>query len=118
MLALLLAVALGARPAPPDLLTTAEKTAFERTGRYDEAVRLCRAYERAFQPRARCFSFGTTAEGRGLVARAASADGVVRPLAARARGRTGVPFQGGIHAGEIDRKDAGFRLLRELLASP
>src|SRR5512138_3968464 len=118
MLALLLAVALGARPAPPDLLTTAEKTSFERTGRYDEAVRLCRAYERAFQRRARCFSFGTTPERREMVALAASADGVVRPLAARAKGRPVVLFQGGIHAGEIDGKDAGFVLLRELLASP
>src|SRR5512138_3534823 len=118
MLALLLAVALGARPAPPDLLTTAEKTAFERTGRYDEAVRLCRAYERAFPRRARCFGFGTTPEGREMVALAASADGVTRPLAARAKGRPVVLFQGGIHAGEIDGKDAGFMVLRELLASP
>src|SRR5512138_2463489 len=118
MLALLLAVALGARPAPPDLLTTAEKTAFERTGRYDEAVRLCRAYERAFPRRARCFGFGTTPEGREMVALAASADGVTRPLAARAKERPVVLFQGGIHAGEIDGKDAGFIVLRELLASP
>ncbi len=117
MLASLLALALvAARPAP-DLATTAEKTAFERTGRYDEVVRLCRAYERAWPRRARCFTFGTTPEGREMVALAASADGVLRPLAARTRGRPVVLFQGGIHAGEMDGKDAGFMLLRELLAS-
>jgi hypothetical protein len=103
--------------APPDLLTTAEKTAFERTGRYDEVVRLCRTYERTFPRRARCFSFGTTPEGRELVALAASADGLVRPLAARTKGRPVVVIQGAIHAGELDGKDAGFMLLRELLAS-
>jgi hypothetical protein len=116
MLASFLALALLARP--PDLATTAEKTAFERTGRYDEVLRLCRAYERAWPRRARCFTFGTTPEGREMVALAASADGVLRPLAARAKDRPVVAFQGGIHAGEIDGKDAGFMLLRELLASP
>ena len=103
--------------APPDLRTTAERTAFERTGRHAEAVRLCRDLERAFPRRARCFSFGTTPEGRELVALAASADGVLRPLAARAKDRPVVLFQGAIHAGELDGKDAGFLLLRELLAS-
>ncbi len=117
MLAALLAVALAARAPTPDLTTTAERTGFERTGRYDEAVRLCHDVERTWPRRARCFSYGTTPEGRELVALAASADGVTRPLAARTRGRPVVLFQGGIHAGEIDGKDAGFMVLREWLAS-
>ncbi len=114
---LALALALAARTAAADLATTAEKTGFERTGRYDEAVRLCHDYERTWPRRARCFSYGTTPEGRELVALAASADGVTRPLAARTKGRPVVLFQGGIHAGEIDGKDAGFLVLREWLAS-
>src|SRR5512133_3690225 len=117
MLAPLLALALAARPAAPDLRTTAERTGFEHTGRYDEAVRLCKELERAWPRRARCFSYGTTPEGRELVALAASADGVTRPLSARTKDRPVVLFQGGIHAGEIDGKDAGFMVLRELLAS-
>jgi hypothetical protein len=115
MLAQILALALLARA---DLATTAEKTAFERTGRYGEAVRLCRDLERTFPRRARCFTYGTTPEGRELVALAASSDGVLRPLQARTRDRTVVLFQAGIHAGEIDGKDSGFILLRELLAAP
>lgn len=115
--ALALALALAARPGAPDLATTAERTLFERTGRYEEAVRLCRDLERAHPRRARCFSYGTSPEGRELVALAASADGVTRPLAARTRDRPVVLFQGGIHAGEIDGKDAGFLVLREWLAS-
>jgi hypothetical protein len=116
MLAALLALALAAPPRP-DLSTTAEKTAFERTGRYDEAVRLCRDLERVHPRTARCFTYGKTPEGRELVALAASADGILRPLQARAKDRPVILFQGGIHAGEIDGKDAGFMLLRELLAS-
>src|SRR5512142_3158421 len=116
MLALTLAVALAAAPAP-DLRTTAEKTGYEHTGRYAEAVALCRAHAEAFPARARCTTFGRTPEGRELVALAASADGTLDPTLARARKRHVVLFQGGIHAGEIDGKDAGFAVLRELLRS-
>jgi Zinc carboxypeptidase len=101
--------------AAPDLLTTAEKTGFERTGRHDEAVALCAAYQKAFPRRARCFTFGETPEGRPMVALAASADGVLDPAAARARKRPVVLFHGAIHAGELDGKDAGFIALRPLL---
>src|SRR5512133_2297955 len=104
--------------AAPDLRTTAETSAFESTGRYDEAVRLCKDLERAHPKRARCFSFGTTPEGRELVALAASADGVLRPLQAKVKERPGGLFESAIHAGERDGKDAGFILLRDLLASP
>ena len=118
MLAPVLAIALAAaRPAAADLVTTAEKTGFERTGRYEEAVRLCRDFERMWPRRVRCFSYGTTPEGRELVALAASADGLTRPLAARKKDRPVVLFQGGIHAGEIDGKDAGYMVLRDWLAS-
>jgi len=114
MLAPLLALALA---AAPDLQTTAEKSAFERTGRYDEARSLCAAYQAAFPRRARCFTFGETPEGRPMVALAASADGVLDPKAARARRRPVVLFHGAIHAGELDGKDAGFIALRPLLSS-
>jgi murein tripeptide amidase MpaA len=111
------ALVLATAAAAPELLTTAERSGFERTGRYEEAVRLCRAYAARFPQRARCFAFGTTPEGREMVALAASADGTLEPRAARARRRPVVLFQGAIHAGELDGKDAGFMLLRELLAS-
>lgn len=114
ILAPLLALALS---AGPDLTTTAEKTAFRETGRYDEAVRLCRGLAAAHPARARCLTFGETPEGRPLVALVASAGGGLDPRAARAARRPVVLLQGGIHAAEIDGKDAGFLVLRELLAS-
>jgi hypothetical protein len=104
----------GALAAAPDLLTTAEKTGFARTGRADEAARLCRAHAAAFPGKARCFTFGTSPEGRALVALVASAEGRLTP--ASARGRPVVLLQASIHAGEMDGKDAGFMALRELLA--
>jgi hypothetical protein len=97
------------------LTTVAEESGFERTGRFDEVVRLCDAFPKAFPRRVRCDRFGVTPEGRPLLALVASSDGVLDAKTARARSRPVVLAQGGIHAGEIDGKDAGFQLLRELL---
>ncbi|MBI5070051.1 MAG: peptidase M14 [Deltaproteobacteria bacterium] len=111
MFAPLLVAALA---AAPDLATTAEKTGFARTGRLDEAEGLCHAFPRAFPGMARCFSFGTTPEGRPLLALVASARGALTPE--KARGLPVVLLQASIHAGEMDGKDAGFLALRGLLA--
>lgn len=102
-------------PPPPALVTEAEQSGWKRTGRYAEALALCEAFEKAHPKRVKCAEFGRTPEGRPLVALAASDDGVLTPEEARAKGRPVVLFQGGIHAGEVDGKDAGFWLLRELL---
>ncbi len=110
----LLPIALAAA-AHPELSTVAEQSGFVRTGRYEEVVALCPTFERAFPENVRCLRFGTTPEGRPMLALAASADGVLDPAAARARKRPVILLQGGIHAGEIDGKDAGFLLLRQLL---
>jgi predicted deacylase len=50
-----------------------------------------------------------------MLALSASQDGTLTPEAARAQKRPVVFIQGGIHAGEIDGKDAGFWVLREWL---
>jgi hypothetical protein len=106
-------------PSPPagadDLHTVAEQSGFTRTGRYDEVERLCAAYAARWPAKLRCTEFGRTPEGRPMLALVASADGVVEPRQARAKNRPVLLFQGGIHAGEIDGKDAGFLALRELL---
>lgn len=109
LLALLLAA------APAELRTTAEETAYARTGRHVEVERLCAEFPQRFPGRARCLEVGVTPEGRRIVALVASDDGVLDPAAAKARGRPVVLLVAGIHAGEIEGKDAGLRLLRELL---
>ncbi|MDH5227235.1 MAG: M14 family zinc carboxypeptidase, partial [Gammaproteobacteria bacterium] len=98
-----------------DLRTLAEQTGFKRTGRYDEVERLCRAFADRWPTRVRCVEFGRTPEQRPMLALVASEDGVLDAATARARARPVVLFQGGIHAGEIDGKDAGFLALREML---
>ena len=117
LLLLIAAVPAAASPPgdPPDLATVAERSGFARTGRYDEVERLCAAYAARWPEQVRCLEFGRTPENRPMLALAASGDGVLDPQAARERGRPVVYFQGGIHAGEIDGKDAGFLALRELL---
>lgn len=99
-----------------DLTTVAERSSDVRTGRYDEVVALCPRFEEAFPGKARCVRWGTSPEGRPLLAIVASDDGVLDPAAARSKGRPVVVLQGGIHAGEIDGKDAGFRVMRETLS--
>ena len=106
----------AAQPAS-ELTTISERSGFRITGRYEEAAVLCRAFAQRFPSQARCFSFGTTPEGRTLWALAVSGDGTLTPAQARAAGRPVILAQGGIHAGEVDGKDAGFLVVRELLTS-
>jgi hypothetical protein len=104
-----------AATATDELRTLAEQSDFRRTGRFDEVERLCRAYAARWPTRVRCVEFGRTPEQRPLLALVASDDGALDPATAHARARPVVLFQGGIHAGEIDGKDAGFIALREIL---
>jgi hypothetical protein len=113
---MLLPALLTALLAQAPLTTTAERSNWTRTGRYSEVESLCRAFPQAFPGKVRCETYGTTPEGRPLLALVASADGTLTPAAAAKKGRSVVFFQGGIHAGEIDGKDAGFWLLRDLLS--
>jgi len=115
--ALLLAL-LGAVPlshAAPDLLTKSERSAFQVTGRYDEVVKLCAAFQQAYPKAVRCIDFGRTPEGRPMKALVVSRSGALTAQAAKRRGLPVTLIQGGIHAGEIDGKDAGFQALREVL---
>src|SRR5271170_6890128 len=101
--------------AAPTFETTFEKSGGLRTGRLEEVVRLCHDFEAAYPGKARCSQFGTTPEGRPMLALALSGDGALDPETTRARRRPVVLLQAGIHAGEIDGKDAELLLARELL---
>ena len=114
----------AAAPMPPPapvidadaaLTTVAERSGFRSTGRYDEVAALCAAFAVRHPDAVRCIDFGTTPEGRPMKALVASRSGALAPEAARARGLPVLLVQGGIHAGEIDGKDAGFLALREVL---
>ncbi|TKR33473.1 peptidase M14 [Luteimonas gilva] len=115
LLALLTALALPAFAADPALTTVSERSGFLKTGRYDEAIALCAAFAQRYPDAVRCTDFGTTPEGRPMKALVVSRSGALTPQAARERGLPVVLIQGGIHAGEIDGKDAGFLALRQIL---
>ncbi|HUS27823.1 MAG TPA: M14 family zinc carboxypeptidase, partial [Kofleriaceae bacterium] len=93
----------SARPKLP-LVTVGEASQFTKTGHYDEAITLCHDFARAYEG-VRCDEIGRTLEDRPIVALHVS----------RGANRPTIYLQGGIHAGEIDGKDAGFWFLRDLL---
>lgn len=97
------------------LTTHAERTGYAESGPASEVDALVRAFLRRFRGRVRAERFGESGEGRPLWALSASDDGVLTPEKARRKGRPVVFALAGIHPGEIDGKDAGFQLLRELL---
>jgi len=97
------------------LQTHAERTGYVESGRAQEVDALVRAFSMRFPGQVRAERFGVTPEGRPLWVLAASADGTLTPPRARDRGRPVLFALAGIHPGEIDGKDAGFQLLRELL---
>ena len=106
-----------AAQAATALSTEAERSGYARTGRYDEVIALCDAFARRYPDRIRCIDFGTTPEGRPMKALIASDSGALTAEAAHTAGVSVVLVQGGIHAGEVDGKDAGFLALRQVLES-
>jgi murein tripeptide amidase MpaA len=97
------------------LTTVAERSKYVRTGRYEEVEQLCAAYARTWPDAVRCDEFGRTPEGRPMLALVASRTGALTAEDARTRALPVMLMQGGIHAGEIDGKDAGFLALRGML---
>ncbi len=119
MIGIALAGLLLHRPAQPAfadaLRTIAEVSSYTRTGRYDEVIRLCQTFAARYPGQVLCQSFGDSPEGRPLLALSASRDGVLSPQAAKVQKRPVVLVQAAIHGGEIEGKDAGFWLLRQML---
>jgi hypothetical protein len=106
---------LPAFAASDALSTLAERSAFQKTGRYDEVIQLCAAYQKSYPKQVRCTEFGRTPEGQPMLALVATRTGAFTATDAVKRRIPVLLVQGGIHAGEIDGKDAGFLALRDAL---
>ncbi|MGA2343099.1 MAG: M14 family zinc carboxypeptidase [Steroidobacteraceae bacterium] len=100
-----------------DLLTLAERTDFQQTGRTDEVDRLCAAMQAEWPDAVRSLEFGRSAEGRPMRALIVSRTGALDPRELQERRVPVLMLQAGIHPGESDGKDAGFIALRELLSA-
>lgn len=104
-----------AQPTWAEKPLVAEVTQFRETGRYDEVEQRCREWPRRYPTWVRCETVGRTAEGRVIRALVASKGASVQPASRKTH--PVVLVIGGTHAGEIDGKDAGLMLMRQLLAS-
>jgi murein tripeptide amidase MpaA len=104
--------ALVAKPDNP-WITPAEQMGLRDTPNYAATVAFLQKLAAA-APMLKLFEFGRTAQGRTLYVVIASAEGAATPAALAANGRPTLLAQAGIHSGEIDGKDAGLMLLRDI----
>jgi murein tripeptide amidase MpaA len=103
----------SSQASPRDLLTTGEKSGWSETAPYAEAVEIARRIERASRW-VKVLDFGTSPEGRPMIALAVSKDRAFTPAAAAAANKAVILIQSGIHAGEIEGKDTALMLVRDL----
>lgn len=99
---------------PDDWSTLAESSGYAQTARYAETLEYARRLA-AHSDVLDLQVFGSTPEGRELVVLVASSDRAFTPQAARDTGKEIVLIQAGIHPGEIEGKDAGLALLRDIV---
>lgn len=94
-------------------VTPAEKTNFRLSPNYDETVAWLQRLTAA-APELRMMSLGKSSEGRDIWMVVASRDRLFTPDAVKRTGKPIIFVQAGIHSGEIDGKDAGMMLLRDI----
>jgi len=99
---------------PNNWITPAEASRFRTTPSYADTLTYLQRLQQAAPGVIHLQTFGTTPEGRPMVAVIASGNGSFDPAAARKAGKPVVLVQAGIHPGEIEGKDAGLILLRDI----
>jgi hypothetical protein len=107
------ALAASTKASPPDLLTTGEKSDWNLTGPYSEAVEISHKLEKASN-QVKVLNIGTTPEGRTMIALVVSKDHAFTPEAAARTNKAVILIQSGIHAGEIEGKDTVLMLVRDM----
>jgi Zinc carboxypeptidase len=104
------------KESPQNLLTTGEKTGWNETAPYAEAVEISRRLERASKF-VKVMDIGITPEGRTMIALVVSKDRAFTPADAAKTNKAIVMIQSGIHAGEIEGKDTVLMLIRDMTVS-
>jgi hypothetical protein len=95
-------------------ITPAETSHFHTTPSYKQTLAYLQRLQEAAPGKIKLESFGISPQGRPMMAVIASSDGTFTPDAARAAHKPIVLVQAGIHPGEIEGKDAGLMLLRDI----
>ncbi len=98
---------------PNEWQTRAESTDYRESAPYAETIEYSKKLANA-SPLIEYTTFGKSGEGRDLPLLIASSDGTFSVQAARQKGKAIIFIQAGIHSGEIDGKDAGFALFRDI----
>jgi len=94
-------------------ITPSEQSGLTTTPSYDETISwLTKLVEEA--PQLHLSLIGTSLEQRDIMMVVASAEGARTPTELRENGKPTLLAHAGIHSGEIDGKDAGLMLLRDL----
>ncbi len=96
-----------------DWTTPAEAAHFRTTPSYAETLAYLQRLVAAAPGKLKLENFGSSPQGRPMIAVVASGDGHFEPADAHAQGKPVVLVQAGIHPGEIEGKDAGLMLLRD-----
>jgi murein tripeptide amidase MpaA len=102
-----------ALPATDPWVTPSEATGFRTTPRYDETIAYVRRLVAA-SPNLKMVSLGKSPERRDIWMVIASKERAFTPEALRRTNKATILAQAGIHSGEIDGKDAGLMLLRDI----
>ena len=95
--------------------TRAEATSYRETSLHADVMAFLSALADRGDRRLHLTSFGASPQGRELPLVVASAHGIQTPAESRARGLPVVQIINGIHAGEVEGKEASMMLLRDLL---
>ncbi len=98
---------------PKDWQTLAEQTEYRKSWNYADTIGFARKLDDA-SDKIVYKSFGKSGENRDLPLLIAANDKTFTPADARKKGKAVILIQAGIHSGEIDGKDAGFALFRDI----
>src|ERR1039457_2350958 len=107
-------LAASTQVSPPELLTTGEKSDWNETAPYAEAIEISRRLERASRF-VKVLDIGATPEGRRMIALVVSRDRAFTPPTAAKTGKIVMLIQSGIHSGEIEGKDPALMLVRDMV---
>lgn len=91
-----------------------EKSGFKETPPYAETVKYCQQLA-SVSPMIHYTSFGTSPQGRDLPLLIVDKNGNFTPEKVRQTNNAVIMIQAGIHSGEIDGKDAGLMLIRNMV---
>lgn len=98
---------------PTEWQTLAEQTDYRKSWNYADTIAFAEKLAKR-SPWIEYKSYGTSGEGRDMPLLVAAKNKDFTPEKARKSGKAVVFIQAGIHSGEIDGKDAGFALLRDI----